>query len=439
MDFSIKVESLSKRYRRKGYEPYLILRDIISELPKKILRKKKNNFDNRNSEGGRYIWALRDVSFEVKEGEIVGIIGKNGAGKSTLLKILSRITLPTRGYAVVRGRVGSLLEVGIGFHPELTGRENIYLYGSILGMSRKEIDKKFDEIVAFSELEKFIDTPVKYYSSGMYVRLAFSVAAHLDSDILFVDEVLAVGDIGFQRKCFSKMGEIGEGGNRTILVVSHNMDAIMRLCKRAILLDKGRLVLDGNVRDVVEHYLRGFGEAPAQREWSFETAPGDDFVKLKSVKLKNKNGELKNSFDIRQSIYIEIEYWVIKETNACVSVHLFNQMGVFVFASGENLDLEKAYQVKEKGLWKAVCEIPGNLLADGRYSIRTVLLSPRKNNRARWHADIREAVSFYVYDTLEGDSVRGDWAGNYPGVVMPRLRWESYKVKEEEIAKLPVY
>lgn len=252
-DVAIRVENLSKRYRIGQREGYLALRDVLArglKAPFRLLKRDPQNLSRRSNE---YIWALKDVSFEVKRGEVVGIIGRNGAGKTTLLKILSRITEPTEGYAEVRGRVGSLLEVGTGFHPELTGRENIYLNGAILGMKKREIDRKFDEIVAFAEVEKFIDTPVKYYSSGMYVRLAFAVAAHLEPEILLVDEVLAVGDIRFQRKCIGKMHEVSREG-RTVLIVSHNMDIIRLLCQQIILLNEGKLIFWGDTDKGIREY-----------------------------------------------------------------------------------------------------------------------------------------------------------------------------------------
>ncbi|MGC8960577.1 MAG: ABC transporter ATP-binding protein, partial [Chloroflexia bacterium] len=243
-DVAIRVEGLSKRYRIGQREPYRALRDVLARGLAAPFRATASVFrrsgpNGNGIRGENYIWALKDVSFEVKRGEVVGVIGRNGAGKTTLLKILSRITEPTEGYAEIHGRVGSLLEVGTGFHPELTGRENIYLNGAILGMKKAEIDKKFDEIVAFAEVEKFIDTPVKRYSSGMYVRLAFAVAAHLEPEILLVDEVLAVGDAAFQKKCLGKMGDVAKGG-RTVLFVSHQMNSIRKLCDRCIWLDAGR-------------------------------------------------------------------------------------------------------------------------------------------------------------------------------------------------------
>jgi lipopolysaccharide transport system ATP-binding protein len=265
---TIRVENMSKHYRLGQREPYKALREVLPGLmraPARLFRERLPGTGSGNAaedgSGRERLWALRDVSFEVQEGEVVGIIGRNGAGKSTLLKILSRITLPAQGCATLYGRVGSLLEVGTGFHPELTGRENIYLNGAILGMKRAEIEQKFAEIVDFAEVEKFLDTPVKRYSSGMYVRLAFAVAAHLEPEILIVDEVLAVGDAAFQRKCMGKMDDVAQQG-RTILFVSHNMNAIQRLCTRALLFEQGRLVQDGPTGEVVSLYMaEGTGEA----------------------------------------------------------------------------------------------------------------------------------------------------------------------------------
>src|SRR5690348_9588702 len=256
----IAVEGLSKRYRIGGRQVHNSLRDAVAALVRSPFKSLRSNGS------GNTIWALDDVTFEVAPGEVVGIIGRNGAGKSTLLKILSQITRPTKGRIALNGRVGSLLEVGTGFHPELTGRENMYLNGAILGMSRTEISRKFDEIVAFAEIEKFIDTPVKFYSSGMYVRLAFAVAAHLEPEILIVDEVLAVGDVRFQKKCLNKMQDVGQQG-RTVVFVSHSMAAITRLCSRTILLDEGRVLADGPTHQVVADYLNAGLGTSAEREW----------------------------------------------------------------------------------------------------------------------------------------------------------------------------
>jgi lipopolysaccharide transport system ATP-binding protein len=286
-DPAIRCEHLSKQYRIGSPDSYRTLRDAISTTTLAALRRLKNNSQN----GHGHIWALHDVSFEIDRGEVVGIIGLNGAGKSTLLKILSRVTGPTRGQAHIYGRVGSLLEVGTGFHPELTGRENIYLNGAILGMRKAEIDRKFDEIVAFAEVETFLDTPVKRYSSGMYVRLAFGVAAHLETEVLLVDEVLAVGDAQFQKKCFEKMRDIGIEG-RTILFVSHNMSAVRSICKQALIIDKGRVVAQGEIDQTVDRYLSQVSSSPTAGE-SVETST----FSVRSVEINSISGPVIKTFD----------------------------------------------------------------------------------------------------------------------------------------------
>ena len=281
---AIRCQNLSKRYRIGSPDRYRTLRDTITTTALSPFRRLKEN-------GHGYIWALDDVSFEIQRGEIVGVIGLNGAGKSTLLKVLSRITAPTRGHAEIHGRVGSLLEVGTGFHPELTGRENIYLNGAILGMRKSEIDRKFDEIVAFAEVEKFLDTPVKRYSSGMYVRLAFGVAAHLETEVLLVDEVLAVGDAQFQKKCFEKMREIGTQG-RTILFVSHNMSAVRSICRQALIVEKGAIVAQGEIDQTVDQYLSRINAAQS----SSETVETNSFS-VTSVDVTSVVGPVIKTFD----------------------------------------------------------------------------------------------------------------------------------------------
>ncbi|HYY41819.1 MAG TPA: polysaccharide ABC transporter ATP-binding protein, partial [Pyrinomonadaceae bacterium] len=328
----IKVENLGKRYRLgRSQTPYTTLRETLTgalRAPLKRLRGERA--------ANRFVWAVEDVNFTVNAGEIVGIIGRNGAGKSTLLKMLSRITEPTRGRIELYGRVGSLLEVGTGFHAELTGRENIYLNGAILGMVRREIARKFDEIVAFAEVEKFIDTPVKHYSSGMYLRLAFAVAAHLEPEILLVDEVLAVGDARFQRKCLDKMQAVGEQG-RTVLFVSHNMPAITRLCPRTILLDGGKVLSDGPSHRVVSTYLNSGLGTTAARTWpDIESAPGDEIVRLCAVRVCNEAGEVADALDIRRPIRIEMEFAVLTGGHKLApNYHFFNEEGVYVFVSGD--------------------------------------------------------------------------------------------------------
>ncbi|HAF21915.1 MAG TPA: ABC transporter ATP-binding protein, partial [Blastocatellia bacterium] len=305
---AIKIESVSKRYRIGGLHPgYMTFREMIGGVVTAPFRKL-----GKRGNGYQTLWALSDINLQIGHGELVGIIGHNGAGKSTLLKILSRVTKPTMGQVELFGRIGSLLEVGTGFHPDLTGRENIFLSGAILGMRRAEIERKFDEIVAFSELEKFIETSVKWYSSGMYVRLAFSVAAHLEPEILMMDEVLAVGDAAFQQKCLDKMHDIRQQG-RTILFVSHDMAAITRLCKRVVLLENGKITGDGEPHDVVNRYLSSSWKTGALREWANPSdAPGDEVVRLRRVRVRAEDGNRISVVDIRNRFGIELPYDVLE-------------------------------------------------------------------------------------------------------------------------------
>src|SRR5262249_438589 len=312
-DIVIRTENLGKKYVLGERERYLALRDLLARaalapvraLAKRNLSSSNGNHANGNHNGNRsHIWALRDASLEVRRGEVGGLVGRNGAGKSTLLKILSRITKPTTGSAEIYGRVGSLLEVGTGFHPELTGAENIYLCGAILGMSKREIKQKFDEIVAFAEVEKFLSTPVKHYSSGMYVRLAFSVAAHLEPEILLVDEVLAVGDASFQKKCLGKMGQVSRAG-RTILFVSHNVTAIKALCNRAVLLRDGAVAVSGPVADVLSDYLAGIASATSAMHWQDPSvAPGNENIRISYVRIISPKGRGEITIDTGAQIEI---------------------------------------------------------------------------------------------------------------------------------------
>lgn len=370
-------------------------------------------------------WALRDISFEIKVGEIVGIIGVNGAGKSTLLKILSRITPPTIGKASLKGKVCSLLEVGTGFHQELTGRENVYMNGTILGMRKKEIDKKFEEIVEFSGVEKFIDTPVKRYSSGMRVRLAFAVAAHLEPEILLIDEVLAVGDARFQKKCLNKMQDVSRQG-RTILFVSHNMPSITSLCPRTILLDAGGVLADGPSQDVVKAYLHSEKSSKAIREWPvLEDAPGDDVVRLCAMRVKTEDGQTTESVEARQSFGIEIEYEVLQYKKILlVYFYVMNDEGIEVFRSFQS-DLSSQIGPFKPGRYVSTAWIPGNFLGEG-----FLYVSPTIRTRfpGTPHVRLKEAVVFQVVPNLDCDSATGDY---FPlgkrryGVVRPLLKWES--------------
>ena len=368
-----------------------------------------------------FIWALKDVSFEVKEGEVVGLIGRNGAGKSTLLKILARVTRPTEGHAELHGRIGSLLEVGTGFHPELTGRENVFMSGAVLGMRAAEIRRKFDEIVAFSEVERFLDTPLKHYSSGMQMRLAFAVAAHLEPEILFVDEVLAVGDASFQKKCLGKMSDVAREG-RTIIFVSHNVAAVTRLCGRCMLLGLGQILKDGPTHEVMDMYLRSELATTAARQWDGANTPGNDIVHLRAVRARSADGRITEAFDIRQPLCIEIVFDVLEGGHVLApNVHLFNQEGVVVFVT---IDQDESWHRRPRpaGRYTSKAWIPGNFLAEGSFLVDAAVTTfmPFKV-----HFHERGAIGFQVIDSIKGDSVRGDYAGTLPGVVRPLLKWET--------------
>ena len=432
---AITVEGISKLYRlgAKDETQDSLTRTMMQALRNPIAnyRKYRSIYDFRDvetleddafeSDNNNAFWALKDISFKVEQGEVLGIIGSNGAGKSTLLKILSRITPPTRGRATMRGRLNSLLEVGTGFHPELTGRENVFLNGSVLGMRRTEIERKFDEIVDFSGVERFLDTPVKRYSSGMRVRLAFAVAAHLEPEILIVDEVLAVGDAEFQRKCLNKMQASGESG-QTILFVSHNMPAIARLCQRVVLLRDGRLVQDGPTHDVLSAYMANERSIRAQTEWSdIQAAPGGDVLRLRAVRLKSEDGKLSDTFDIRRDIAVEIEYEVLKPGYSVMPTFaIFSDEGVNI---GVALDQDLAWrrQPRAAGVYTSIGTIPGNFLAEGILSINVSVwtMEPTRN----MEVFVTEVVTFQVNDTLEGDSARGDFQGDLPGLIRPALQW----------------
>jgi lipopolysaccharide transport system ATP-binding protein len=429
-DIALRVDNLSKQYkigaRRAGDPP--LLREVLADVVRKPFRAISRLVQpghRAHASADDYIWALRHISFEVERGQIVGIIGPNGAGKSTLLKILSRITEPTEGRAEIHGRVASLLEVGTGFHPELTGRENIYMSGAFLGMRKAEIDSKLSEIIAFSEIEKFADTPVKHYSSGMYVRLAFAVAAHLDPEILIVDEVLAVGDAAFQRKCLSKMEDVRQHG-RTVLFVSHNMSAVTRLCQRALLISGGKVEQDGPATEVTSSYLQTTLGTPAEREWNDQaTAPGDDVVRLRAIRICTREGATVGSADIRRPVGIEMVYDVLKPDYCLVPRYeLFNESGVCLFST---LGLEPQWRSRPRGLgtFSSTAWIPGNYLTEGTVLVTARVFSPEP---LRNHFYSRDLVAFQVVDSLDGDAARGDWEGEMPGVVRPLLEWTTTPV-----------
>lgn len=424
MTAAIEASSLGKLYRinaarTQGRYTYRSLREELMGALLSPLRAIREGAALGNTEE---FWALRDLGFRIDPGETVGIIGRNGAGKSTLLKILSRITRPTTGRVRLRGRVGSLLEVGTGFHPELTGRENIYLNGAILGMKRQEIRRKFDEIVAFSGIEKFLETPVKRYSSGMYVRLAFAVAAHLEPEILVVDEVLAVGDAAFQKKCLNKMEHVGKGG-RTVLFVSHNMPSITRLCQRTMLLDEGRLVCDGPASKVVAKYLESDLGTCAERCWGNGTVrPGNETVRLNAVRVKGQSGKLFEVVPITRPIDVEIEIEVLRPGHTLVPYYTLNNAeGTLVFGSRDS-DSDWRSRPREPGIYRSTCRIPGNLLSEGTHyvSVGVYTTSP-----FRTHVKEPDVVAFEVVDELNAETARGEYAGRIPGAVRPLLEWKT--------------
>ncbi len=422
----ISVEHLTKQYDLGVIGSGTLTRDINRWWAR--VRGKPDPYttighENRYINQGETILALDDLSFSVTRGEALGIIGPNGAGKSTLLKILSRVTSPTDGIVKMKGRIGSLLEVGTGFHGELTGRENAYLNGAILGMRKEEVDKKFDEIVAFSGVEKFIDTPVKRYSSGMYVRLAFSVAAHLDPEILIVDEVLAVGDAEFQKKCLGKMSDFG-GEGRTVLFVSHNMKAIQNLCDRTIVLTNGNKIFDGDPVDAMFHYLRTTTKTRTEIDWPSDKAPGNQQVRLLGIKIrKEKHGKPNQIFTVNDELEVMIEFENLMEGNndLHVNFHLRDETTVIVFAAGSGLN---NYEKITPGRYKATCRIPANFLNQGTYSISKVTFV---KDHERSIFDYMDGLSFDIIKPATG---KFGWMGKRPGLVAPDLDWELTKIQE---------
>lgn len=425
MGFAIKAENISKLYRLGQVGTGTITQDLNRFWAK--IRGKEDPYlkigedNDRTKKGGSdFVWALRDINFEIEEGEVVGIIGRNGAGKSTLLKLLSRLTPPTTGRFLINGRIASLLEVGTGFNPEMTGRENIYLNGAILGMTRKEINRKFDEIVDFSGVERYIDTPVKRYSSGMYVRLAFAVAAHLESEILIIDEVLAVGDAEFQKKCLGKMGDVSKKEGRTVLFVSHNMDAVQSLCGRGIYLRNGKIVYDGKSKDTVNMYLSTELVPVTKIEWNMNK-PGDDIAELNYVRLVDENLNDISFIEIGQKIGIEYEYTIKKSGYQPIpNLHFFTAKGDYVFVIGE----EKKPHHGRVGTHRTVAWIPEHLLNTQTYVVNVAL-----SNMIPLivHFNVEECL---VFDVVEDINKRpNEYVNEWPGFVRPKVEWESYHVK----------
>lgn len=413
-NLAVRVEDIGKQYNIFTENTrYQTLRDKIVDTIKSPVKMLLN------PAGSEKFWALRHVSFELEHGQVLGVIGKNGAGKSTLLKILSRVVEPTEGVAEIHGRVGSLLEVGTGFHPELTGRENIYLNGAILGMKRVEIDSKFDEIVAFSEIEKFIDTPVKRYSSGMYMRLAFAVSAHLEPEILVVDEVLAVGDAEFQRKCLGKMSDVASEG-RTVMFVSHNMSAIQRLTQECIILDRGAMVMRAPTPQAVDYYLTNDLSGDGERRYSKDEIPGEAYpFKPVAVRVSNKTGQVTDNLLSAEPITVEVEYQLDQDiTGLRVGIYLMTSRGEYVFTSFDTDEPEEfqKYGTRKAGRYISRCTIPADMLNEGRF---VVGMNASSFKIKRYFSDER-AVNFNVNPT---GAPGMQWAEVRHGPLRPRLGW----------------
>ncbi len=421
---AIRASGLSKRYRF-GAGSHNTLRDLIAaRLGHRSRRGRSGAAPSESEPEARWFWALRDVSFEVPPGKVLGVVGGNGAGKSTLLKILSRITEPTEGEVEIRGRVGSLLEVGTGFHSELSGRENVYLSGAILGLRRAEIRSRFDAIVEFAEVGRFLDMPVKHYSSGMRMRLAFAVAAHLEPEVLLVDEVIAVGDAPFQRKCLGTMSRVaGEG--RTVLFVSHNMAAVQSLCDSAIWLREGRIVEAGPPGPVVATYLHSSSLSLTERTWdATASAPGNDRVRLRRACVRRADGATADPITTRSPLLIEFEYWTLRASSG-LSVHfnLINQEGTLIFNAGATD--RPAAATQEVGLFRDVCKVPGDLLNDGTHRIEL------------WIAEGEEVIyrleDLLGFDVHESPEPQGTSAGKRVGAVRPALQWRTEVLVEGEM------
>jgi lipopolysaccharide transport system ATP-binding protein len=415
----LEFNHVSKRYRVRSDESATGGDDTLLMRQLRRLRPRSEAF-----------WAVHDVSFQVGRGEALGIIGHNGAGKSTVLKLLANITAPTEGEIRINGRLSALIEVGSGFHPELSGRENIYLSGSIMGMRRREIDSKLDSIVEFAGVRQFIDTPVKRYSSGMYVRLGFAIAAHLDPEILLLDEVLAVGDAAFQSKCMNRIREL-EAGGTTIVFISHDLTAVERLCQRVILMRNGRIVSEGRPRDVIKQYhevvtppgsIAAGAHTGAQREWrNPDDAPGNEVVRLRSVRVRTREGQTAGTVDIRQPVGIEVAYDVLESGHLLIpNYHFVNRDGLHLF-SIQDVESEWRRRPRPVGQYVSTAWIPANFLAAGTLSVDVAVSTHVP--LVRVHALVQGPVAFEGVESFDGEGVRGDYMGEYPGVVRPMVDW----------------
>ncbi len=429
----IKVDSISKLYRLGEVGTGTISHDLNRWWAK--LRGREDPFarigemNDRSTKGNSsYVWALKDINFEIKQGEVLGMIGKNGAGKSTLLKILSKVTQPTEGQIKIKGRIASLLEVGTGFHPELSGRENIFLNGAILGMTKQEIKKKFDEIVDFAGVERYVDTPVKRYSSGMYVRLAFAVAAFLEPEILIIDEVLAVGDAEFQKKCLGKMKDVSDQDGRTIIFVSHSMPMIASLCKRGIVLKNGELIFDGSAAAAVHYYQNAGKENSGFLNYADSPKrPGDHLAGLLQAWVEDSNGNIKSELQINEGFKVVIRY-IIKEKAPLPPLpnfHFFDQFGQYVFVSSL---VEDKTSEGNPGEYIAECEIPANFFNVGHFSIGVALTFYYQGIHVSFYE--QNALNITISENMDDSAARSSsYRGEIPGVVRPLFNWNIIQTK----------
>lgn len=425
----IEFSGVSKRYRLGNVGSQTIKEDL-GRLWNKLSRKDaqttfEGELNDRTTTGkSNFVWSLKDIDLQINQGDVIGIIGKNGAGKSTLLKLLSKVTAPTEGTIKIQGRIASLLEVGTGFHPELTGRENIFLNGAILGMRKTEIERKLNDIIAFAGVERYIDTPVKRYSSGMYVRLAFAVAAHLESDILIIDEVLAVGDAEFQKKCIGKMKDVSQNEGRTVLFVSHNMDAIARLCNKCIYLKNGQLVATGNTDKILQSYITAETNTHSSILFPGKDAPGNDLVRLRSACIVDSSMNEKVNIIINETVGIKMEFEVLQNTNDLLcGFNLYNQQDVHILSSHDTANLGFEYV---PGIYEATIWIPPNFLSEGMHYCGLAAMSYTPF-QVHYH-DIG-SIGFNVNDKSDGNTVRGTYGGTFPGVIRPQLMWNKIEQK----------
>ena len=427
MPTAIKIENVSKQYRLGVISTGTLSHDLNRWWTTNVLRRedpylKIGETNDRASKGNsEYVWALKDINMEIEQGDVVGIIGKNGAGKSTLLKLLSRVTKPTTGTIKYRGRIASLLEVGTGFHPEMTGRENIYMNGAIMGMTRAEITRKLDEIVDFSGCERYIDTPVKRYSSGMTVRLGFAIAAHLDPEILVVDEVLAVGDAEFQKKAIGKMQDVSKGEGRTVLFVSHNMASIRDLCHNGILLSNGLIKTQGAINNVIDDYLYLSKAIASKIVFDEEHAPGSKNIKIRAVYFINEEGNEISVAYINQKFGLHVEYEVLQETgNFTCGINAFNSEGIHLFTSHSDSEYKKG--TVSKGFYQTTAWIPDNILQPDNITFSFACMRYEPFEVLFHEMDL---VKIEVLDVINTLTRNNHYKADLPGLVRPYIKWDN--------------